>query len=90
MLWEYRIMSLPTQKEPREAQEALNSLGDNGRELVSVYPTGIRSITCSRSRSKRRGERKHKAILRRRLLGKQTNRIRLHHHHGLCYCCTGV
>ena len=38
MLWEYRIMSLPTQKEPNEAQEALNSLGDNGWELVSVYP----------------------------------------------------
>jgi hypothetical protein len=31
-------MSLPTQKEPKEAQEALNSLGDNGWELVSVYP----------------------------------------------------
>ena len=39
MLWEYRIMSLPTQKEPKEAQEALNSLGDNGWELVSAYPT---------------------------------------------------
>ena len=38
MLWEYRIMSLPAQKEPKEAQEALNSLGDNGWELVSVYP----------------------------------------------------
>ena len=37
MLWEYRIVSLPTQKEPKEAQEALNSLGDNGWELVSVY-----------------------------------------------------
>jgi hypothetical protein len=40
MLWEYRIVSLPTQKEPKEAQEALNSLGDNGWELVSVYPIG--------------------------------------------------
>jgi hypothetical protein len=39
MLWEYRIMSLPTQKEPKEAQEALNSLGDSGWELVSAYPT---------------------------------------------------
>ena len=39
MLWEYRIMSLPTQKEPQEAQEALNSLGDSGWELVFAYPT---------------------------------------------------
>jgi Domain of unknown function (DUF4177) len=39
MLWEYRIVSLPTQKEPKEAQEALNSLGDNGWELVSAYTT---------------------------------------------------
>jgi hypothetical protein len=37
MLWEYRIVSLPAQKEPREAQEALNSLGDSGWELVSAY-----------------------------------------------------
>ena len=65
MLWEYRIMSLPTQKESKEAQEALNSLGANGWELVSVYPNRIRPITCSTSRSKRSGERKHKAILRR-------------------------
>ena len=38
MLWEYRIMSLPTQKEVKETQEALNGLGDNGWELVSAYP----------------------------------------------------
>ena len=38
MLWEYRIMSLPTQKELKETQEALNGLGDNGWELVSAYP----------------------------------------------------
>ena len=38
MLWEYRIMSLPTQKELQDAQEALNSLGDSGWELVSAYP----------------------------------------------------
>ena len=37
MLWEYRIASLPTQKEPKEAQDALNNLGDNGWELVSAY-----------------------------------------------------
>ena len=38
MLWEYRIMSLPTQKEVKETQGALNGLGDNGWELVSAYP----------------------------------------------------
>ncbi len=37
MLWEYRIVSLPTQREPKESQEALNSLGDSGWELVSAY-----------------------------------------------------
>jgi hypothetical protein len=56
MLWEYRIMSLTTQKEPQEAQEALNNLG--GWSL-NIRPE-MRSITCSRSRSKMQGERKHK------------------------------
>jgi len=37
MLWEYHIVSLPTQKGPKEAQEVLNSLGENGWELVSAY-----------------------------------------------------
>jgi hypothetical protein len=37
MLWEYHIVSLPTQKGPKEAQEVLNSLGKNGWELVSRY-----------------------------------------------------
>jgi hypothetical protein len=37
VLWEYHIVSLPKQKEPKEAQEALNSLGENGWELVSAY-----------------------------------------------------
>jgi hypothetical protein len=37
MLWEYQIVSLPTQNEPKEAQEILNSLGENGWELVSAY-----------------------------------------------------
>ena len=37
MLWEYQIVSLPKQKEPKEAKEVLNSLGENGWELVSAY-----------------------------------------------------
>ena len=40
MLWEYQIVSLPRQKEPKEAQETLNSLGESGWELVSVYMNG--------------------------------------------------
>ncbi len=37
MLWEYHIVSFPNQKQPKEAQDALNSLGDAGWELVSAY-----------------------------------------------------
>jgi hypothetical protein len=57
MLWEYRIVSLPTQKEPKEAQEALNSLGDAGWELVSAYTHRDSVNYVFKSRSKSWGER---------------------------------